>query len=143
MIESIPVPGINDFDEIFWLNCSNNQLSIQHCGACDEPRFPPRHMCPKCQSIDHKWKIVAGDGELWSYVIPRAPLLPYFEKQSPYIVGLVALNNYTNIRIIGRIMNSDGTNLVSTTNIAIGSKISVGFNKINSEITIPFWFLDV
>ena len=60
-------------------------------------------MCPHCQSTDHKWKIVNGSGQLWSYVVPRPPLLPYFEKQSPYVVGLVLLDGYSNIRIIGRI----------------------------------------
>ena len=91
MIENIPIPGINDFDKIFWGNCSKNIFSIQHCASCDEPRFPPRHMCPRCQSIEHTWKIVSGSGQLWSFVIPRPPLLPYFEKQSPYVVGLIQL----------------------------------------------------
>jgi|TARA_B110000438_G_scaffold280452_1_gene305749 hypothetical protein len=142
MIESVPIPGINDFDKTFWKNTTKNLLSIQHCGSCDEPRFPPRHMCPKCQSTNHKWKIVSGDGELWSYVVPRSPLLPYFEKQSPYVVGLIKLNGYSNIRIIGRIMRADNTNEVDINKISIGSKLSVGFNKINTDISIPFWYLE-
>ena len=142
MIENIPLPGINDFDKIFWENCSKNLLSIQHCGSCGEPRFPPRHMCPHCQSTDHKWEIVSGSGQLWSYVVPRPPLLPYFEKQSPYVVGLIELDGYSNIRIIGRIMTADKKNEVDINNITIGSKLSVGFNKINSDISIPFWCLE-
>ena len=73
MIENIPIPGINDFDKIFWENCTKNIFSIQHCASCDEPRFPPRHMCPRCQSIEHIWKIVSGSGQLWSFVVPRPP----------------------------------------------------------------------
>jgi uncharacterized protein len=142
MIENIPIPGINDFDKTFWLNCSNNLLSIQHCDACDEPRFPPRHMCPHCQSIDHKWKIISGSGHLWSYVIPRTPLLPYFEKQSPYVVGLVELDGYQNIRMIGRIMSANKNNEIDIATISIGSKVLVGFNKLNSDISIPFWYLE-
>ena len=142
MIENIPLPGINDFDKTFWENCSNNKLSIQHCGSCDQPRFPPRHMCPHCQSTDHKWKIVNGSGQLWSYVVPRPPLLPYFEKQSPYVVGLVLLDGYSNIRIVGRIFTDYKNNTVDIEKISIDAKLSVGFNKINQNITIPFWYVD-
>ncbi|MGY8772865.1 MAG: Zn-ribbon domain-containing OB-fold protein [Gammaproteobacteria bacterium] len=142
MIENIPIPGINDFDKIFWENCTKNIFSIQHCASCDEPRFPPRHMCPRCQSIEHIWKIVSGSGQLWSFVVPRPPLLPYFEKQSPYVVGLIQLDGYKNIRIIGRISNSDNTTQLDIDNLKIGSAVSINFHKINSDISIPFWYLD-
>ncbi len=136
MIESIPIPGIEDFDKVYWNNCSKNKLSIQHCGDCDEPRFPPRHMCPKCQSITCKWKEVSGDALLWSYVIPRPPLLPVFDSQSPYVVGLVELIEYRNIRIIGQISTNSDSNIDS---INIGDKLSINFKKINDEISLPYW----
>jgi|TARA_B110000263_G_scaffold499_1_gene400 uncharacterized OB-fold protein len=99
-------------------------------------------MCPRCQSIEHIWKIVSGSGQLWSFVVPRPPLLPYFEKQSPYVVGLIQLDGYKNIRIIGRISNSDNTTQLDIDNLKIGSAVSINFHKINSDISIPFWYLD-
>ena len=78
MIETIPIPGIEDFDKVYWENCSKNKLTIQHCGDCNEARFPPRHMCPICQSISHDWKEASGDAELWSFVIPRPPFPIFF-----------------------------------------------------------------
>ena len=142
MIETIPVPGIDEYDSIYWENCKKGNLSIQHCGNCDEPRFPPRHMCPKCQSIIHDWKIVSGQGILWSFVIPRSPLLPFFEKQSPYVVGLVELNEYKGIRLIGQIINNSDSISDQIKDINIGDKLSVNFKKINNEISIPFWIKD-
>ena len=142
MIENIPLPGINDFDKIFWENCSKNILSMQHCASCNQARFPPRHMCPKCQSIDHKWKDVSGSGQLWSYVVPRSPLLPYFENQAPYVVGLIKLDDYSNVRIIGRIFTDISNHEVDIKKIFIGANLSVGFHKISPEISIPFWYLD-
>ena len=136
MIDTLPLPGIEDYDKIFWENCSLNKLSIQHCGDCDKPRFPPRHMCPVCQSVSHTWNEVSGDAILWSFVIPRPPLLPVFEDQSPYIVGLVELVEYKNIRLIGQIINIPKNNLDS---IEIGDKLRVDFKKIDAEISLPCW----
>ena len=136
MIETIPIPGINDFDKEYWDNCSKNILSIQHCGECGEGRFPPRHMCPHCQSIVHNWKTVSGNGVLWSFVVPRPPLLPIFEKQSPYVVGLVELVEYKSIRIIGQIETNSSKDIDT---IKIGDKLSINFKKINDEISLPYW----
>ena len=99
-------------------------------------------MCPKCQSIIHDWKIVSGQGILWSFVIPRSPLLPFFEKQSPYVVGLVELNEYKGIRLIGQIINNSDSISDQIKDINIGDKLSVDFKKINNEISIPFWIKD-
>lgn len=134
MIESIPIPGIEDFDRAYWKNCSQNILSIQHCADCKQPRFPPRHMCPKCQSIKDEWNIVSGTAVLWSFVIPRPPLLPVFENQSPYVVGLVELIEYENIRIIGQIKTDENID-----SLKIGDTLSVRFKKINDEISLPYW----
>ena len=71
---------------------------------------------------------------LWSFVIPRPPLLPVFETQSPYAVGLVELVEYKNIRIIGQIQTN--SNLDS---IKIGDKLKIDFKKINNEISLPCW----
>ena len=76
MIENIPIPGINDFDKIFWKNCTKNIFSIK------------------------------------------------------------------NIRIIGRISNSDNATQLDIDNLEIGSAVSINFHKINSDISIPFWYLD-
>lgn len=134
MIKSIPIPGIEDFDRAYWENCSQNKLSIQHCAGCKQPRFPPRHMCPKCQSIEDEWNVVTGKAILWSFVIPRPPLLPVFENQSPYIVGLVELIEYDNIRIIGQIKTDENID-----SLKIGDTLNVSFKKINDEISLPYW----
>jgi len=91
-------------------------------------------MCPKCQSLNHEWNIVSGDAILWSFVVPRPPLLPVFEKQSPYVVGLVELIEYKNIRIIGEIKSNSDID-----SIKIGDTLSVRFKKINNDISLPYW----
>ena len=74
MIESIPIPGIEDFDRAYWKNCSQNILSIQHCADCKQPRFPPRHMCPKCQSIKDEWNIENSPGTIQTVFKPKGVL---------------------------------------------------------------------
>ena len=41
--------------------------------------------------------------QIWSFVVPRPPLLPVFEEISPYAVGLVSIKEYPLIRMIGRL----------------------------------------
>tara|TARA_Y100000590_G_scaffold441425_1_gene568109 strand:- start:670 stop:1104 length:435 start_codon:yes stop_codon:yes gene_type:complete len=140
MIQNKPIPAIDNFDKEFWRSCKKNQLVVQHCGDCNIPRFPPRHMCPNCQSTKHKWNESSGNGTIWSFVIPRPPLLPIFEKESPYVVALIQLNEYENIRIVGRIKDHE-LKTPDIDSIKIGDEVKVKFEKINSDIYIPFWII--
>ena len=103
MIKNIPVPGIEEYEKGFWEAALESKLVVQHCHDCDQPRFPPRPMCPQCHCLEYPWNQVSGEGEIWSFVVPRPPLLPVFEEISPYAVGLVSIKEYPLIRMIGRL----------------------------------------
>ena len=60
--------------------------------------------------------------------------LPVFDKQSPYVVGLVELVEYENIRIIGQIQTNSNID-----SIKIGDTLTIDFKKINNEISLPYW----
>ena len=141
MIKTIPVPGIEEYEKGFWEAALESKLVVQHCHDCDQPRFPPRPMCPQCHCLEYIWNQVSGEGEIWSFVVPRPPLLPVFEEISPYAVGLVSIKEYPLIRMIGRLKFNNEQNEDNFEEIIIGSEVQVSFQKISEEICLPYWVM--
>lgn len=144
MIKNIPLPGTDDVhDEIFWKSTLESKLVVQHCSSCDEPRFPPRPMCPYCNSLSSIWKKCSGEGTIYSFVVPRPPLLPAFEELSPYIVALVALKEYPSIRMIGRLKTKAHVDIKSLEEVKfnIDDEVKVSFEKMADDVALPYWTL--
>ena len=144
MIKYIPLPGTDDVhDEIFWKSTLESKLVVQHCSSCDEPRFPPRPMCPYCYSLSSVWKKCSGEGTIYSFVVPRPPLLPAFEELSPYIVALVALKEYPSIRMIGRLKTKEHLDIKSLEDVKfdIDDEVKVSFEKMADDVALPYWTL--
>ena len=81
MIKNIPVPGIEEYEKGFWEAALESKLVVQHCHDCDQPRFPPRPMCPQCHCLEYTWNQVSGEGEIWSFVNKKWS--PGARKQTP------------------------------------------------------------
>ena len=79
--------------------------------------------------------------QIWSFVVPRPPLLPVFEEISPYAVGLVSIKEYPLIRMIGRLKFNNEQNEDNFEEIIIGSEVQVSFQKISEEICLPYWVM--
>tara|TARA_R110001592_G_scaffold363371_1_gene685504 strand:- start:115931 stop:116353 length:423 start_codon:yes stop_codon:yes gene_type:complete len=133
MLTSIPLPATDDpVDAPFWAGTQRSELLIQSCSGCGEMRFPPRPMCPTCQSQSSAWKPVSGRGIIWSFAMPSPPLLPAFEEMLPYVVGLVALEESPLLRIVG-------TTLIAPDVIAIGLPVKVAFRRYSDDVVLPCW----
>jgi len=144
MIENIPLPATDDpVDAAFWDGTRLGELRIQTCGQCGQMRFPPRPMCPSCQSRASQWQPVSGRGRVWSFAAPRSPLLPAFEKLTPYVVALVELEESPSLRILGPVLRSAGAELrgVCASDVRIGVRVSVDFKLYNDDVAMPCWVL--
>lgn len=76
--------------ENFYKFCSNRELKGVKCQECSNIFFPPKLLCPKCNSSNLDWIDLKGKGILLTYsVVHVAPL--EFESITPYIVGIVKL----------------------------------------------------
>ncbi|MFQ5668578.1 MAG: Zn-ribbon domain-containing OB-fold protein, partial [Candidatus Binatia bacterium] len=107
MIEDYPLPSTDDpVDAPFWEATRRGELAVQRCTICGMRRFPPRPMCPACESFDHTWQAMSGKGRVWSFAVPHPPLLPAFEALAPYNVILVELEEDPSIRIVGNLVAS-------------------------------------
>ena len=60
------------------------------CLACEAKQFPPRAVCPDCNSKEVRPLIFTGHGEVYSYsTVFHAPL--GYEEYIPYTMALVKL----------------------------------------------------
>src|SRR5262245_13929527 len=99
MIDEIPLPFTTDpIDAPYWEAAKRGELVVQTCAA-GHRRFPPRPMCPHCQSVEYSWERMSGRGRVWSFAVPHPPLLPVFEKIAPYNVIVVELVEDASLRL--------------------------------------------
>lgn len=123
-----PLPKIDSLNQGFWENCQAGKLSVQHCKACGDMRYPPSPVCPRCLSADQDWRVVSGDGTLESWVDFHRAYWDGFAGDLPYRVCLVRLAE-------GPVMVS---NLVGPSdNAAIGAAVGVVFDAVTPEVTLP------
>lgn len=142
MIEDIPLPATDDpIDAPFWQGALNSTLLIQYCGWCDEMRFPPRPMCPHCQSSRCEWRAVSGRGRIWSFATPESPLLPAFEALKPYVTALVELEENPAVRIVGPVLSGPDGEIkgVNASRVHIGQAVTVAFKHFADDVAMPCW----
>ena len=127
----------------FWAGCARGELLVQACGRCGRWRFPPRPMCPHCQSLDVEWVRVSGRARVWSFVVAHPPLLPAYAELAPYNVIVVALEEDERIRMVGNLVEGpDGAiNAVDPASIEVGEPVRVVFARVE-DVTLPRWVRD-
>jgi uncharacterized OB-fold protein len=143
--ESLMVPVQDEESAGFWEGTAAGELRIQACTNCGRLRFPPRVMCPHCQSIGREWQLVSGRGQIWSFVVPHPPLLPAYAALAPYNVITVSLEEDPSIRLVGNLVTGpDGAiNEIDPSTIEIGQPLQVVFSpRPDSEeslVFMPMW----
>jgi uncharacterized OB-fold protein len=142
MIEGMPLPATDDpLDAPFWQHTLRGELAVQRCTACNTWRFPPRPMCPSCQSFDHEWDVMSGKGRIWSFVVPHPPLLPVFTRIAPYNVIIVELAEDPTLRMVGNLVSSAGAeiNEIDPGTIEIGAPVRAVFDKVADDLALIRW----
>ena len=139
MIETPPLPELDDDTAPFWQATCRGELVIQACGSCGRLRHPPRPMCPYCRSLNVEWKPMSGTGTIWSFVVPHPPLLPAFMPVAPYNVCIVTLDEDPLIRLVGNVIEHEGApiNSVDPSTIEVGQAVRVVFEQVADDVALP------
>ena len=143
--EGFLVPLGDEESDGFWEGTAAGELRLQACGACGIFRFPPRVMCPHCQSTDRIWRPVSGKGTIWSFVVAHPPLLPAYMPFAPYPVIAVTLDEGPGLRMVGNLVSGpDGAiNEIDPDTIVIGEPVRVVFSRRlrpdGTEVYLPAW----
>ena len=142
MIDGLPLPKVDDpLDQAFWAAALEGRLVVQTCSGCGEARFPPRPMCPHCQSEDCHWVEDDGAGHVWSFATPQSPLLPAFEAMLPYVTVLGTLASNPQIRVAGMAVGADGKTSIGieASSIRIGQPARLRFRRATDSCALPVW----
>lgn len=107
-----PLPNVDYIEhKPFWEGTRNRRLQVQKCAQCAALRFPPRPSCSKCGAMEHAWVEVPGEGTLFSWTVTHVPVHPAFASAVPYAVAVVELSAADGVRMLGRLVNADFTQL--------------------------------
>lgn len=85
--------------KFFWDHAAKGEFVAQKCGDCGSWRFPPRPMCPDCNSLNTEITPLSGRGKVYSFIRPQHPK-PVGFKEAP-IVALVEVEE--GFRIVSNI----------------------------------------
>ena len=97
-------PLVDDDGAPYFAYAAKGELRMQACANCGEVLFPPRPMCPRCQGTEFEWKLMSGRGHVWSFAVPRPPLLPDYAALAPYPVVVVELEEDRRLRLVGNLV---------------------------------------
>ncbi|MFA1610958.1 Zn-ribbon domain-containing OB-fold protein [Halobellus rubicundus] len=99
--DQIELPRLLDFYELqtedttkiaeFYDNLREGQLTTTECQDCGEIHFPPRIVCPECQSEDLEYVDLPHEGELFAFSTVRAGAPMGMEDEVPFVIGIVDL----------------------------------------------------
>ena len=116
-----PVPDLEA--EEYWAGCNRGELLMQRCAACRKFRWPPRPMCPHCNSLEREWVKMSGKGVVYSYTIITHPVHPAAVSRVPYNVAQVQLDEDP---ILILVTNLNG---VKNEDIRVGMPVQVVFEE--------------
>jgi uncharacterized OB-fold protein len=115
-----PLPVEDADSQPFWEACRAHRLQVQQCSACGRYRWPPRGVCPGCQSWDFAWQTLSGQGTVASFVIVHQAT-PAFAEMAPYTIARIALDGTDDAVLMT-------SNVVETAEPRVGMRVAVLFD---------------
>ena len=85
-MRTLPAPEVSPETQAFWDAAADGKLLIKRCGACGEPHYYPRPLCPFCLSAETRWEETAGAGTIYSLSTMRRG------KDAPFTLAYVTLD---------------------------------------------------
>jgi uncharacterized OB-fold protein len=125
---SKPLPQIDEVNRPFWEATRRRELYLQRCKDCRQVWYPAATNCPKCLSTNFEWSAMSGRGTVWSFIVYHHCWHPGFEKDIPYNVAMIQLQE-------GPIVI---TNIVNVPNdgIKVGMSVKVVFEPATEQVTL-------
>ncbi|MBI3743184.1 MAG: OB-fold domain-containing protein [Chloroflexi bacterium] len=129
-----PLPNLDrEETKPFWEACKRHELQILVCNACKGYVWYPQRVCHRCNSHDLAWRKMSGKGRIFSYVVLRHPLHPWFADKLPLAVALVELADAPEVRLTSTVLEC------KPEDVRVGMDVEVVFQKINDDLTMPYF----
>ena len=127
MMRTLPAPQPSVETQPFWDAAAAGKLMIKRCGACGEPHYYPRALCPHCLGADTRWEECAGTGTIYSLSTMRRGA------EAPYTLAYVTLDEGPAV-LTNLLGDPDG--------FAIGGRVRVAFTPTEGGPPVPTFVAD-
>lgn len=126
-----PLPDIDrELCAPYWSAARRHELVIQRCRDCQRWIWYPQNLCYQCNSTDLGWEQIDGKGTVYSFIIVRHGLHPYFATRLPLAVALVSLDAAPYVRLTANI-------LCEPEDVSVGMPVEVMFEDVDDTVTLP------
>lgn len=122
-----PLPVITHLTKPFWEAAKKHELLVQKCRKCLVHIFPPMASCIECGSGDLEWVRSNGKGIVYTYAVIHQDLNRGFDKDVPYVLGLIELDEGPRLYAVIRNKPEE---------VKIGARASVSFEDVTPEISL-------
>lgn len=127
-----PLPVADDLTTPFWNGIREGKLRVQRCADCRRYQFPPRATCESCSSAQLSFEDMSGRGSVYNFTETLSGARhPYFQSITPYLVGMVRLDEQEDLIFASNFPGGDYADL------AIGAPVEVEFHEIAGGVVIP------
>jgi len=76
----------------FWDGTAEDRIELARCTSCSFIPWPPRAVCPDCQSTDWTWETLSGNGTVYSFSVTRAGVSRTWKEHLPIVIAYVQLD---------------------------------------------------
>lgn len=127
-----PLPVADEISKPYWAGIQQRKLLVQRCAGCERLQFPPDATCSACSSDDLVFEEMSGRGKVFSFSeTVSGARHPYFQSISPYLVGMIELDEQEGLIFPSNFPGSTYTDLM------IGAPVEVEFQEFADGILIP------
>jgi uncharacterized OB-fold protein len=116
----------------YWEGLRQGELRIQRCDSCARAVFYPRAICPHCFAEKLSWIVASGKGTIYAYTIAHQAF-GRFAEDVPFVVILVELEE--GVRMLSRLLDAPREQ------VRVGAEVRVTFEKVEEELTLPYFRL--
>ncbi|HXR65515.1 MAG TPA: Zn-ribbon domain-containing OB-fold protein [Ktedonobacteraceae bacterium] len=116
----------------YWEGLALGELRIQRCNSCSKAVFYPRAICPHCFSDQLSWIVASGKGTIYSYTVAHQAF-GSFAADVPFVVALIELEE--GARMMSRLLDAPRER------VTVGAAVTVTFEKVEEDLTLPYFRL--
>jgi len=128
-----PRPILDAVNAAYWEAAREHRFVLIRCDACGKYVHPPRPACPRCQSESLVPTEVSGNGTVYSFGVMHRGGNPGFDEKVPFAVVVVELDEEERLLTVGNMPDCP------VDDIEIGMRVTVTFEDLDDEITLPQW----
>jgi uncharacterized OB-fold protein len=127
-----PLPDLDRADtQPYWEATRRHRLVLPRCQDCQGWIWYPQTVCHFCNSWNLAWEPVAGNGTIYSFVVVRHGLHPWFANRLPFTTALVELDDAPSVRLTAEIVEC------APEDVFIGMNVEVCFEDVDDRVTLP------